>query len=407
MFNISGTSAILLATFFALQNAPAFAWQAQQFSIPTTDGKTTITGEIDYPDAATEQPGKLWPTVVMIPGTGLFDRDVNFGASGTPRDLIFRDLAEQFTAAGIAVARMDYRGVRCNKFTMPPCPDCDTQAKKRMHFYKSCFLNEIRKDVTTANIEDDILSVYNFTRAQPSVDHSRLAIFAHSEGTFHIARLIGRNRVHPRGLLLMGLAAESPVSIIHWQLTGRPMKIFDWDVNFDDKLTSDEINTGWASDRFFHGLGVTIEQLLSPEGFWLKSELEKMHEDDYKATAEDAIAIPDNAPWPEQKTPDDVIMASQQWWKWFFTDHRSTLDDLVQFDGQIIVHNGTFDSQTPGDRELGFVQARAAEFKLPPKCVLHPGVGHGMSPASPTYGPLDETVRASMVEDLKSLLLVK
>ncbi len=55
-------------------------------------------------------------------------------------------------------------------------------------------------------------------------------------------------------------------------------------------------------------------------------------------------------------------MASQQWWKWFFTDQRSTLDDLVQFDGQIIVHNGTFDSHTPGDRELGFVHARAAEF---------------------------------------------
>ena len=86
-------------------------------------------------------------------------------------------------------------------------------------------------------------------------------------------------------------------------------------------------------------------------------------------------------------------------------DYRGVL--CSKFDGQIIAHNGTFDSQTPGDRELGFVQARATEFKVPPKCVLHPGVGHGMSPASPTYGPLDESVRASMVEDLKSLLLVK
>ena len=84
MVNKSCALAILLATFLTFHDAPAFAWQAKQFSIPTTDGKTTITGEIDYPDAAAEQPDKLWPTVVMIPGTGLFDLDVKFGSSGTP-----------------------------------------------------------------------------------------------------------------------------------------------------------------------------------------------------------------------------------------------------------------------------------------------------------------------------------
>jgi pimeloyl-ACP methyl ester carboxylesterase len=396
-------SLVIVAWSVLLPNT-SYGFRAESFSVPTMDGKTVITGEIDFPSASARDSLGRYSTVIMVPGTGMFDRDVDFGISGTRRDLLFRDMAEQLTNAGLAVVRMDYRGVLCSKWTMPPCPECDTLAKRLEHLKISCFRNEIRKDVTTQTIQDDIVAVYDWTQHHPSVDVSRIAVFAHSEGTVHVARLIGQHRIQPRGLLLMGMVAESPASMIQWQIVDRNMKIFEWDLNGDDILSNDEIRTGWTTDKFFHGMGVTLDQILSPEGFWEKNAFLKMLRDDFKAYVDETMSVSDDASYPIQQKPDELIMASQQWWKWWFSDQSSTLDDLVGFNGKIITHNGDFDSQTPGVRELGFVQARLAEFAVPPTTILHPGMGHGMNSNSPTYGPMDESVRRMIVNDINSLV---
>jgi hypothetical protein len=192
--------------------------------------------------------------------------------------------------------------------------------------------------------------------------------------------------------------------MIQWQIVDRNMKIFEWDLNGDDILSNDEIRTGWTTDKFFHGMGVTLDQILSPEGFWEKNAFLKMLRDDFKAYVDETMSVSDDASYPIQQKPDELIMASQQWWKWWFSDQSSTLDDLVGFNGKIITHNGDFDSQTPGVRELGFVQARLAEFAVPPTTILHPGMGHGMNSNSPTYGPMDESVRRMIVNDINSLV---
>ncbi len=182
------------------------------------------------------------------------------------------------------------------------------------------------------------------------------------------------------------------------------MRIFEWDTDGDNILSNDEIRKGWATDQFFRGMGVTLNQILSPAGFWEKDAFLKMQRDEFQKYVDEMMLVPDDASYPVQQTPDDVIMASQQWWKWWFSDQSSTLEDLVSFNGKIIAHNGDFDSQTPGVRELGFVQARLAEFAIPPTTILHRHLGHGMNPNSPTYGPMDESVRDMIVNDIKSLV---
>jgi hypothetical protein len=382
----------------------SFGFRAESFSIPTLDGKATITGEIDFPNAANHGRANNYSTVIMVPGSGMFDRDVDFGNSATPRDMLFRDLAEQFTSAGLAVVRMDYRGVLCSKWTMPPCPACDTEEKRWDHLKKSCFRNEIRKDVTTQTLQDDIVVVYDWARDHPAVDVSRIAMFAHSEGTIHVARLIGQQRLHPRGLLLMGMVAGSPKSMMKWQAIDRPMKIFEWDTNGDDVLTNDEILLGWATDSYIHALGIPLDEILSPEGFWKKDFLQKKYQDKYDAYVDELMSISDAAPFPTQQKPSDMIMMSHQGWKFWFSDQSSTLDDLVRYNGRIIAHSGDFDAQTPGVREFGFVQARLDEFAVPPTTILHPGMGHGLSSSSPLYGPMNESVRTMIVKDVKSLV---
>lgn len=78
----------LLAATAAVQ-APLPA-ASREFSVPSADG-TRITGTVDFP---AREPKAV---VVMVAGTGLFDRDVRFGRSNTPRDLLFKDLAVRWS----------------------------------------------------------------------------------------------------------------------------------------------------------------------------------------------------------------------------------------------------------------------------------------------------------------------
>src|SRR5689334_19320413 len=92
----------------------------QHFEIPTRDGLTRLTGRIDLPAGGGDA---RCSAVLMVPGGWFMDRDGYMGGSGTERDLLYRELAKDLVAAGIAVVRYDNRGVRCNEMTMPPCPE--------------------------------------------------------------------------------------------------------------------------------------------------------------------------------------------------------------------------------------------------------------------------------------------
>lgn len=90
-----------------------------QFGIPTHDGRTRLRGQIDFPSG---DEASRYAVVLIVNGGWFMDRDGFMGNSGTERDLIYRDLAKDIVAAGIAVVRYDNRGVRCNEMTMPACP---------------------------------------------------------------------------------------------------------------------------------------------------------------------------------------------------------------------------------------------------------------------------------------------
>ena len=66
----------MLAFVFAAVAVQAAAVQPEAFSIPSTDGHV-INGQVDAPD------GEPQGVVILVAGTGAFDRDVRFGRSGT------------------------------------------------------------------------------------------------------------------------------------------------------------------------------------------------------------------------------------------------------------------------------------------------------------------------------------
>src|SRR5579864_4727988 len=96
---------------------------AEHFTIRTADGVAELAGQIDFPTADSI----ALPLLIIVSGSGPQDRDGYFGDSGTEDDLVYRQIARAGVEAGFAVLRWDYRGVKCNEMTMPPCEGANTE----------------------------------------------------------------------------------------------------------------------------------------------------------------------------------------------------------------------------------------------------------------------------------------
>lgn len=116
-----------------------------------------------------------------------------------------------------------------------------------------------------------------------------------------------------------------------------------------------------------------------------RAEVEKGFEDIYKAANADALSHADTDPYLMGK----LQFSAYKWWKRWFLDDVSVLENLKDFTGPIEYHNGNIDSQTPGLREQAILQTSKIQMKSTPTFILHLGKGHGLS-NDPLYGPLDE-----------------
>ncbi len=360
----------------------ACSLQAAEFSLPTADGIYELKGQIDFPD----QVQNNVPLVVMIPGTGLFERDGFIGQSGTDRDFIFKELSKALNAKGIATLRFDYRGVYCNSRMNP-----DTSV---------CVDNAIRQTVTPENMRSDFTQLFNYGSQVAGIDRTKISVFAHSEGTLHVSRLIGAKLINPKFVTFMGMVAESPKSILFFQMVERQVdEMFGVDANHDGTLTNQEVQSACDS---YHIPQESCDHLKSPTGSWTRESLAAPYTVAYLQSYDDAIRAEDSAPYipvPVKKT----VQASYRWWKMWFQDDRNAMDDLMEYKGKIFAHNGTIDSQTPGIREFNMVISKKAQFFSFPELTLYPGKGHTLG-SDPLYGPIDSDIQVGIVNQIDSAM---
>jgi len=387
----------ILLGVFGLCSSPLLASVVEQISLPSADGNTVLTGEIEFPELSASNEATQFPLVFMVPGTGSFDRDVLFGATQTDRDFVFRDLAKQLVAEGIAVARYDYRGISCSIRTMPACPECQNPQQRLDHYLKSCIKNEVRATVTPENVRSDIQQLYEYAAKHKRVDAYRTAFFAHSEGTVHVSRIVASGSVQPTGLVYMGMVGESPQGVVHWQAVGRYMRIFDWGSK-PDVVTNNEIKAGYTRDKYFSALGVPVEGLLSPTESWTRSDFEQILDKQYQSDKAEILSKKDEELWPSTESPH----ATYRWWKMWFSDDVKVATSLCDFKGHLIAHNGSNDSQTPGIHEFDIAKPILSECGVKADLVLHQGKGHGLSD-SPIMGPVDQDAAKTMVNDFKKI----
>jgi hypothetical protein len=160
----------------------------RQFALASADGQP-VHGQADLPD------GPSAGTVVLVHGSGAFNRDYDFGNSGTDRDLLGVTLSESLRAQGMTAVRYDKRSI--------DHPDAPVRPTR-----------ETRLSVSTTTLVDDLAAVYDWVLATTD----RVVFLAHSEGVSLLGRLAERGAVAPALLLGVCGPVESPVSLLRRQI---------------------------------------------------------------------------------------------------------------------------------------------------------------------------------------------
>jgi hypothetical protein len=347
---------LMLAAAVATQNPTTFA-------VPSADGYV-INGQVDRPQGAARG------AVVMVAGTGAFDRDVALGRTGSPRDRLFADLGPRFAARGVTAVRYDRRGVR---YGVPAADVIDRDAAP---------------SVTVENLSRDVEAVYDWARSPDGLDARCVVVFVHSEGSVHLAGVAERGAApQPRLIIGMGAAMESKLAALRWQMSGRDAdSLVMMDADGDGSVTNDEVRANWLKTP--SGMFGRLEPLLQPDGVWTPEDIQMVRDVQsglYEQQKTAALALADADPYPNALTP----AFSGSWWKSWFLDDTPIARRYAAWSTPMILHYGTLDSQVREDRQRAAVDGVLPDGQV--TWITHPDRGHSLG-AEHLLGPVDEAV---------------
>jgi pimeloyl-ACP methyl ester carboxylesterase len=161
---------------------PGAPYTAEEVKVRSREG-FTLAGTLTRPVRSAPV-----ACVVTITGSGQQDRDEAIGAVRGYRP--FREVADALGRRGIAVLRLDDRGVG------------GTDASTR--------------EATTETFAHDIEDALAWLRARPDIDGAKLALLGHSEGGI-IAPMVAARDAKLRGLVLMAAPSRTGRRILEYQ----------------------------------------------------------------------------------------------------------------------------------------------------------------------------------------------
>jgi dienelactone hydrolase len=375
----------------------------EEFSVPTLDHVTSLRGELAYPDDAQGPLG----TLLIVPGGWFMERDGFMGDTYTEADLMYRRIGQRVLRQGFVVARYDNRGVTGNEFTIGLTREGQNSQAETEHYLRRCIESHVRRTVTPESWREDVRLIYDFVVQHPRVAAEQVVVFAHSEGGIHVARLIGRKQINPKGALFAAVITESPVGILQWQEIDKYVdEVLRWDRDGDGLVSRDDVLWGYENGSIFPDVGITANELIPPATHWSRSTLATLFRRRYEARRAEALAADDASPYPAPAGPLEIVAASCRWWKQWFTDETPTIDLLCDYAGVVSFHFGEIDSQTPAEREIAFAKSCRHMLRREPTIVLHPARGHAFRTGEPQKGPMDIEAEDMIVEDLVAMLRV-
>ena len=200
-------------------SAPADApYTAVDVDVPTPMGYT-LAGTLTVPKNASAK--QRVGAVITITGSGPQQRDEYLGLEGYRP---FRQYADSLGRRGIAVLRMDDRGVGASKGTF--------------------------KGATSADFGEDIRAGLAYLRTRPEIDPHRLAVLGHSEGAL-IAPIVAAKEPDLRAIVLLAGIARPGRGTLAAQLGNL--------IRHNDKLTQTQ------KDSATRTIPVTIDSLAAAD----------------------------------------------------------------------------------------------------------------------------------------------
>jgi len=159
------------------------------------------------------KPDKLgkrrFPAVVTITGSGQQTRDERIPLSGLAKYRPFGQVAEALAASGVAVLRVDDRGVG-----------------------KSGGRETLEK-ATTADFADDVRAEVEYLRSRSEIDPGRIALIGHSEGGV-IAPMVASTDTKVAAIVLMAGTAKRGDQVLAFQYQDALER--DPSINADERL---------------------------------------------------------------------------------------------------------------------------------------------------------------------------
>jgi dienelactone hydrolase len=149
LVSLEGAAAIRLRVARVDYSAPAGAPYTAEEVVVRTPAGHSLAGTLTMPSARSVRV----PAVVTITGSGPQDRDEFVAIAGGYR--LFREVADTLSRRGIAVLRLDDRGIGGSGGDV---------------------------EGTTADFADDIRAAVAYLRARDDIDPDRIALVGHSEG---------------------------------------------------------------------------------------------------------------------------------------------------------------------------------------------------------------------------------
>lgn len=222
-------------------------------------------------------------------------------------------------------------------------------------------------------------------------------MFGHSEGSTHIASLVESKKIHPKGLVFMGGVTESLDSLIQWQIVGRVVEnLVLMDIDKNSVITNDEIKSSHKENV----LSIyPIDSLLSPSGSWTQKTIQEAMQSQFAHVQTDALSKNDRDPYPNST----LTQASYAWWKMFFIPEAPVIFSLSNFEGRIIYHNGSIDTQTNAEREEKFLNSYLGPKPKNITFITHELKGHTLG-LDPLLGPVAVDSMKILIESFKAVI---
>ena len=159
-------------------SAPAGApFTAEEVTIPVAS--YSLAGTLLVPKSGK----RAFPAVVMITGSGLQTRDQRIPLPGLENYAPFRQIAERLASKGVAVLRVDDRGIGGSTG------------------------RETLENATTTSLAEDTRAQIAWLRARKEIDPARIVVVGHSEGA-SIAAMIGASDAKLAAVVMMAGVAK-------------------------------------------------------------------------------------------------------------------------------------------------------------------------------------------------------